>query len=51
MMGFQHVPDAAIKALDHSVGLGRAGFGQAAFNAKPRTQPVKLMLATGLALV
>ena len=49
-MGFEHIGNAPIEALDHAIGSGRAWFGQAMFNAQGLAQLIKLMVARGLAL-
>lgn len=46
----QNIRYAAIEALDHSIGSGRPGFGQAMLYAHLLAQLVELMIAAGLAL-
>ena len=46
----EHVADAAIEALDHAIGFGRAGLGQAVLNTQLLAQLVKLVVPRGLAL-
>ena len=47
-MGFQHIGNAPIEALEHAVGEGRAWFGQAVLNVQGLAQLIKLMVARGL---
>ena len=49
-MGFEHIGNAPIEALDHAIGSGRAWLGQAMFNVQGLAQLIKLMVARGLAL-
>ena len=44
-MGFEHISNAPIEALDHAIGSGRAGLGQAVFNVQCLAQLIKLMVA------
>jgi hypothetical protein len=44
----QDVRNATIEALDHAVGLRRAGTGQAVLDRKRGAQLIELMLAAGL---
>lgn len=50
VMGFEHIADTAIEALDHSVGLRGSGFGQAVLDAECLAPLVELVIAAGLAL-
>ncbi|BAO82883.1 hypothetical protein SMCB_0655 [Serpentinimonas maccroryi] len=47
-MRLEHIGNAAVEALDHAIGSGRSGFGQAVFNAQGLAQLIKLMLTRGL---
>ena len=49
-MGFEHIGNTSVEALDHAVGAGRAWLGQAMFNVQGLAQLIKLMVASGLAL-
>ena len=49
-VGFEHIGNAPIEALDHPVGSGRAWLGQAVLNVQCLTQLVELVVARGLAL-
>ena len=49
-VGFENIGNAAVEALDHSVGSGRSRLGQPVFNPQRLAKLVKLMAATGLAL-
>lgn len=49
-MRLQDVFNTAIEALDYAIGLWRSGLGQTVLYAQRLTQPVKLMIAAGLAL-
>jgi hypothetical protein len=49
-MGFKHISDTSVEALDHAVGARRAGLGQAKFNIQGLAQLIKLIVARGLAL-
>ena len=47
-LGFQHIGNAPIEALDHAVAAGCARFGHAVRNVQGLTQLIKLMVARGL---
>ena len=49
-VGGQDFADPAVEAFDHAVGLRVTRLGQAVFDVQCGTQPVKLMVATGLFL-
>jgi len=49
-VGFEHIGNTAVEALDHAVGFRRAWLGQAMLNAQRLTQLIKLMVSRGLAL-
>lgn len=44
-MGVEHITDATIETLDHAIGFGRLGFGQAMLDAKRLAQLVELVIA------
>ena len=44
-VGFEHIGNAPIEALDHAIGLGRAWLGQAMLNVQRLAQLIKLMVA------
>ena len=49
-MGFEHIGNTSVEALDHAVGSGHAWLGQAMFNVQGLAQLIKLMVARGLTL-
>ncbi len=49
-MRVQDIGNATVETLDHAVGSGCPGLGQAVLDAQLLTQQIKLMLAAGLAL-
>ena len=46
-VGFQHIGDAPVEALDHAVGLGRFRRGQPVLDAKLGAEMVELMVLRG----
>ena len=47
VVALQHLLDPTVEALDHAVGLGVLGRGQAVFDAKISAEVIELVLAGG----
>jgi hypothetical protein len=45
VVALQHLLDPAVEALDHAVGPGRCGRGQAVFDTRPGAEPVERVRA------
>ena len=50
-MGLESITDATVGPLHHPVGCGRPGLGQPVLDTQLLAQPIKLMVAAGLALL